>query len=70
MKKLLLSIFFAFLLTVSFGCSKANFPAEAGAPIVNEDFPSFEVSSAKAASGEEVLVEVSLRNNPGFLTMA
>ena len=36
----------------------------------NDNFPSFIINDVKAKSGDEVVMNVSLKDNPGFLTMA
>lgn len=69
---LIVVVVVSLVLTISLSFSKkpdADLPANE--TVNNERYPSFVVETVNASKGEEdVIVYVSLKDNPGFLTMA
>lgn len=74
MKKYIMFGFLLILMFVFTGCGEKNKDTEDDTSehlVVNERYPSFVVETINASKGEEdVVVRVSLKDNPGFLTMA
>lgn len=74
MKRFLLFLLFLVLLLSLTGCYDNNATDTTTTSvtlIANERYPSFVVETVKASKGDKsVVVHVSLKDNPGFLTMA
>lgn len=74
MKRCTLFIFVLILVIVSTGCgAKSNNINKNSSEdyVINERYPSFVVETVDVSTGDkDVVVHVSLKNNPGFLTMA
>lgn len=79
MKKYTLFVFLLILILVLTGCrgkdSNVNNTVSDSSvsddPVINERYPSFAVETVNASKGDkDVVIYISLKDNPGFLTMA
>jgi len=69
-KKPILVLLVLVLLFSFSGCKDKKTSKNTSSVFNNDDFPSFVVENTVASPGEDVVVYVKLKDNPGFLTMA